>query len=148
MSLTKRKGPARFIIILLVGALVAWSIYQELRADLEVGQLEYRMVTGNLDNSFEVIMLETEKQYTIIDSDFKEIFENNDAEVISRKEQISLLQKYNYLQYRVNIHLHVKNEKAQYRVNRETFNQMKFKSNIKFEIDRKVKDSIKAIIDI
>jgi len=130
MSLTKQRGPARILILIIAAVIIGW------------------MVSGYLDNSFEVIMLETEKQYTVIDSEFKEIFENNDAEVISRQEQLTLLQKYGDLQYRVNIHLHVKNEKAHYRLSRENFNRMRFNTNLKFEVDRKVKDSITAIVEI
>ena len=147
-GLTSQRKSGRFFALVLAAIIVGWTIYQEYKPHHEIGKLEYRMVTGDLNNSFEVIMLETSKQYTVLDTEVKDIFENNDAEIISRPEQLRLLQKYKNIQYRVNINQHVKGENAQFRLSREKFNQIKFESEIKFEIDRKVKDSIISIVEM
>ena len=147
-SLSKQRGSGRVFALALAAIIIGWTIYQEYKSHQEVGQIEYRIVSGYLNNSFEVIMLETAKQYTVIDTEFKDIFQNNDAEIITRPEQLKLLQKYKEVQYRVNINQHVKGENAQYRLSREKFNQIKFNTDIKFELDRKVKDSIISIIEM
>ena len=144
--LTKQKGPGRYFALALAAIIVGWTIYQEYKPHEELAQLEYRLITGYVNNSLEVIMIETAKQYTVLDADFKDIFQNNDAEIISRAEQLKLLQKYRNIQYRVNFNQVVKEENAQFRLSRERFNQVKFDTNIKFEIDRKVKDSIISIV--
>ncbi len=144
--LTKQKGPGRYFALALAAIIVGWTIYQEYKPHEELAQLEYRLITGYVNNSLEVIMIETAKQYTVLDADFKDIFQNNDAEIISRAEQLKLLQKYRNIQYRVNFNQVVKEENAQFRLSRERFNQVKFDTTIKFEIDRKVKDSIISIV--
>jgi len=148
MPISAQRKPLRVLILIIAAFIVAWSVYQESRAKVEVGELEYRMVSGILGGTFEVIMLETEKQFNLNDSAFISVFQINDAEIISRAEQLSLLQKYNNLQYRVNMYQNVKEEQAQFRVSREIFNQLKFNTNIKFEVDRKVQDSIVTIIEM
>ncbi len=147
-SLSKQRGPGRAFALALAAIIIGWTIYQEYKGHQEVGQIEYRMISGYLNNSFEVIMIETAKQYTVIDPEFKDVFQNNDAEIVTRPEQLQLLQKYKDVQYRVNIKQNEKGENAQYRLSREKFNQIKFNSNIKFEIDRKVKDSIISIVEM
>ncbi len=143
-----QRKSTRTILLAFAALIFAWTIYQEYRPHYEVGQMEYRLVTGIQGNSFEIIMLETAKQYTVLDAEFKEIFEHNDAEVISRPEQLKLLQKYKDLQYRVSINNLAKERKAQFRLSREHFNMMRFNTTIQFEIDRKVKDSIISIVDM
>lgn len=148
MPIKSQRNTGRYFILLLAAGVVIWSVYQEFKPHQEVGQMEYRLLTGINDNTFEVIMLETSKQFTVFDTSLKEIFEYNDAEVISRPEQLQLLQTYNDLQYRVSLHNIVSEEKAEYRLSRENFNNLRFNSNIRFEIDRKVKDSITSIVGI
>ena len=84
----------------------------------------------------------------MIDSDFKDVFMYNDAEVVSRPEQLNLLQTYKDLQYRVSMHTYPRDEKAEFRLSRDNFNRMRFKTNIKFEIDRKVRDSITTLVEM
>ena len=148
MPVAQQRKPVRYFVLFIAAGIMIWSFYQELRPHYEVGKLEYRMVTGVRDNAIEIIMVETEKQFTVIDSDFKEIFEYNDAEVVSRPEQLNLLQVYKDLEYRVSIHEYPRNEKAEYRLSRDNFNKMKFNTSIKFEIDRKVRDSISSIVEM
>ena len=148
MSVTQQNRPLRYLVLIIAAGILIWSFYQELRPHNEVGQMEYRMVTGVKDNALEIIMVETEKQFTVIDSDFKEIFEYNDAEVVSRPEQLNLLQTYKDLQYRVSMHQYPRNEKAEFRLSRDNFNKMRFNTNIKYEIDRKVRDSITSIVEM
>lgn len=138
----------RPFILVFAALIFGYTIFQEFKPHYEVGDLEYRLVTGSQNDAFEVIMLETAKQYTVLNVDFKDIFENNDAEIISRPEQLQLLQKYKDLEYRVNIHKDISEGKAQYRLSRENFNKIKFNTKIKFEVDRKVKDSITSIVEL
>ncbi len=147
-SQAPQRKSIRSIILVIAAVIFAWTIYQEFRPHYDVGEMEYRLITGQKSGSFEVIMLETAKQFTVLDAEFKDIFENNDAEVITRQEQLKLLQKYMDLQYRVNIHVHVKEEKAQFRLSRENFNKIQFNTKLKYELDRKVKDSIIALVEM
>lgn len=136
----------RTFILVFAAVIFGYTIYQELKPHYEVGQMEYRLVTGSLDGLLQVIMIETSSQITVLFPDFKEIFENNDAELVSRSEQLEMLQNTNDLQYRVSFNLPVKGEKAEFRLSRENFNLMKFNREIKFEVDRKVRDSISSIV--
>ena len=126
----------------------AWSIYQEVKPKTEVGVMEYRMISGVQDDIFKVILLETDDKFNVHDTEFLDVIQDNDAEVISRPEQLRMMQKYDNLQYRVNFFQYPKEEQHQYRTSRDVFNQMKFNNIIKFEIDRKVRDSIVAIIEM
>lgn len=146
MSLTKQRGPARIFILIFAALIVLWSFYRDYKSNTDVGLMEYRMITGHLNNSLEVIMIETKKQITILDQELREIFQNNDAELITRAEHLKLIKKYDDVQYLVNIHRVVKNENGQYKVSREQFNQFSFKTNTKFQIDNKVRDSISNIV--
>lgn len=139
---TNQRKSTRFLILIIAALIVGWTVYQEFRPNSEVGTMEYRLVTGNQDGEIEIIMIETSKHITVLNSSLKEIFENNDAEIISRPEQLELLQQYRNLQYRVSLNKDVKNENIQLRLSREDFNKILFDSKIVFRTDRKVQDSI------
>jgi len=132
--------------LVFAAVIFGYTIYQELKPHYEVGQMEYRLVTGTLDGVQEVIMIETSRRITVLFTEFSEIFENNDAELVSRAEQLEMMQKTDDLQYRVSVNLPVKGEKAEFRLSRENFNLLKFNREIKFEVDRKVRDSISSIV--
>jgi len=136
------------MVLVFAVVIFAYTIYQEFKPHYEVGKMEYRLVTGTQEGSFEIIMIETEEQYTVLNSTFKEIFENNDAEIISRPEQLELLQSYDNLQYRVSINKEVQGGKAQFLLSRENFNMIRFGTKLKFEVDRKVRDSITSIVEM
>jgi hypothetical protein len=148
MPVSSQRRSLRYLVLIIAAVIVAYSVYNESRGQVEVGKMEYKLVCGTLEESFKVIMLETEPQFMVHDSDFTSFFEPNDAEVVSRAEQLKMLQKYDKLEYRVNICLCAKDEQAQYRLSRELFNQIIFETNIKFKTDRKVRDSIITIIEM
>ncbi len=145
-TLRNQNKSFRMLILIIAVVLVAWSVWQDRKANTKLGELEYKMVTGVKDGSFQVIMLETSDRFFVLDSTFRSIFDNNDAEAITRPEQLQLLSAYKDLQYRVGFHQFVTEKQAQFRVNRDIFNQLEFNKNIKFEINKKVLDSLNQIL--
>ena len=78
------------------------------------------MVTGEQNGNFQVIMFETSDRFFVLDSAFKQVFEENDAEVVSRPEHVQLLAKYKNLQYRAGLSIGEDIEKNLFLVDAET----------------------------
>jgi hypothetical protein len=125
--------------------IIAWSIYQEKKPVKAAANLEFRMVTGQKDGNFQVIMFETPDRYFVLDEAFKEVFEQNDAEIISRQEQVKLLSAYKKLQYRAGLSTGEQETKTQVRMSRELFNSLRFNTVFTTEIHSKVRDSLLSI---
>jgi len=142
---TSNKSTRIFIWILAL-AFLAWTFYQNRKPHTEAGRLEYRMVTGEKDGSFQVIMLETADRFTVLDSLYRDIFTDNGEEVVTRPEQLQLLEHYKNIQYRAGVNVTEKNRKVMYRTSRELFNQLKFNEPLQVEVNRKVTDSLNRII--
>lgn len=106
------------------------------------------MVTGMQDGNFQVIMFETSDRFFVLDSLFKQTFEQNDAEIVSRQEQLQLLSKYKDLQYRASLSVGKEQVKKQVRMTRELFNILDFNSPFTAEIHHKILDSLTTISDI
>ena len=129
----------------MAAAILLWTWYQEQKPDVQSGVLEYKMVSGEKDGVFQVIMLETQDRITVLDAAYREIFENNDAEVVTRPEQLQMLENYNNLEYRLGFNQRSNNTKKQYRTSRELFNSIPFGPEIKYEIAGKKPDSLAAL---
>lgn len=112
------------------------------------GQLEFRLITGIQGGTFQIIMMETADRIFVLDSVFKQSFENNDAEIITRKEQLQLLSRYADLQYRAGFTVGKNNEKKELRMTRELFNQLSFSNPNTLEIHPKIRDSLMSFSEI
>jgi len=139
--------PSRIFLIVIALGIVGYSFFKQRQDNKKVGELEYRMVSGIKDGQFQIIMLETADRFNVLDSAFRSVFDQNDAEVISRTEQVSLFSSYTDLQYRIGVHECTDEEKIQYRVNRELFNQFTFNTRFKYQVDAAVGDSVSQILD-
>ncbi|MBT3242286.1 MAG: hypothetical protein HN352_03985 [Bacteroidetes bacterium] len=142
---SKQNTSIRFIILTLAVIFVIWSVYQERIAKTQLGVVEFKMVTGEKNGSFQVIMLETSDRFFVLDSAFRKTFETNDAEVVSRPEQLQLLSAYSDLQYRVGFHQIANGQRTQFRINRDHFNLLEFNKEIEFTIHRKITDSLNQL---
>jgi len=132
----------RFIILIIAVLFVIWSVYQEKKPQKTAGELEFRLITGIQNGTFQIIMLETADRFFVLDSAFKQSFDNNDAEIVSRPEQLQLLSSYQDLQYRAGFTLGEDNLKKELRLSREIFNQLPFNKTISLEIHSKIQDSL------
>jgi len=137
----------RLIILIITIPIVIWSVYQEKKPQQTDGELEFRLITGIRNGSFQIIMLETSDRFFVLDSSFRQSFENNDAEIVTRREQLQLLSSYQDLQYRAGFSIGEQNQKKEVRLSREMFNQLPFKKRLNLEIHSKVQDSIINISD-
>lgn len=100
------------------------------------------MVTGFKDGQFHVILLETADRYVILDSAYREILTTEDGELVSRPKQIRLLEDYQNIEYRVGFNEESTGLKPGYRATRELFNQLKFMQPMKYEVNKKQRDSL------
>ena len=149
MSLTRQSNKSvRMLIMIIALIIIAWSVYQEKKPVKSAANLEFRMVTGQKDGNFQVIMFETPDRYFVLDSAFRQTFEQNDAEIVSRQEQVKLLSAYQDLQYRAGLSIGKKNTKAQVRMSRDLFNALRFSTQFSAKIDSKVQDSLLSIAPI
>ncbi|MEA1875292.1 MAG: hypothetical protein U9N86_00365 [Bacteroidota bacterium] len=132
----------RFILLIIATVFVVWSVYQEKKPEKTAGTLEFRLITGIQNGNFQIIMLETADRFFVLDSAFKHSFEDNDAEIVTRPEQLQLLSSYKDLQYRAGFSLGENNLKKEVRLSRELFNQLPFNKTMSIEIHSKIQDSL------
>lgn len=132
----------RYGLLVMVVGLLIWNYIQGRRPDIKTGILEYRMVTGFKDGQFHVILLETADRYVILDSAYREILTTEDGELVSRPKQIRLLEDYQNIEYRVGFNEESTGLKPGYRATRELFNQLKFMQPMKYEVNKKQRDSL------
>lgn len=143
---TKQSNKTIRIFILVFGVgLILWSLYQERKPQKELCSLEYRMVTGLKDGNFQVILMETADRFFVLDSAFRETFEVNDAEIISRQEQVKLMAAYQDLQFRASLANDQSGLTRQVRLTREEFNRLSFSQLFEAEISKQVPDSLISI---
>lgn len=146
MNQTRTSNKRIRVFILIIGAgIIIWSLYQERRPQQATAQLEFRMVTGERNGQFQVIMMETADRFFVLDSAFRGVFETNDAEIVSRQENLQLMAAYDNLQYRAGLDILNPVEKKQVRLSRELFNQLQFESPFQASISRQVADSLAGI---
>jgi len=142
---TRSRKNIRIVLYLILAGILIWSFYQNSRPQREAGELEFRMITGVENGLFQIIMIETIDRFTIPDSAFRHLFTENTTEIVSRQEQMLLMEKYEDLQFRAGFHLRGSRQKAVYRLSREQFNALSFVRVIDLEIDRKVSDSVRFL---
>ncbi|MCK5821065.1 MAG: hypothetical protein KAH17_04230 [Bacteroidales bacterium] len=138
----------RLIIMIIAIPFIIWSVYQEKKPQKTDGELEFRLITGIQQGDFQVIMFETADRFFVLDSAFKQSFENNDAEIVTRREQLQLLSSYKDLQYRAGFSIGENDLKKEVRLSREMFNQLPFKKRMSIKIHSKVQDSLISISGI
>jgi len=146
MSLTRQSNKTfRILTLVVVTVIIIWSVYQEKKPEKSVAELEFRMVTGELNDNFQVIMFETSDRFFVLDSAFRQVFELNDAEVVSRQENVKLLAKYSNLQYRAGLSIGEDQLKKEVRLSRELFNLVHFNQTYSAETHSQVTDSLLSI---
>lgn len=138
---TPNKG-IRYLIMVVALGFLAWSLYQEKKPEEIIATMEYRMVTGQRDGHFQIIMMETADRFFVLDSVFRETFEGNDAEIVSRQEFVRLLGNYKDVQFRAGFSAEPEYHIKQLRTSREHFNQLSFESRVSALVSRKVPDSL------
>ena len=129
------------ILVVVIGVF-AWTYFQEKKQTKHSGTIEYRMVTGQKNGQFQVILLETADRYVILDSTFREALVTEDGELISRPKQLLLLEKYQNIDYRVGFNEEPSGLKTCYRVTRELFNSLRFGTKMPFEVNKKQPDTL------
>jgi len=149
MSLRRQSNKTlRILTLVVVTVIILWSVYQEKKPKESVAELEFRMVTGEQDGNFQVIMFETSDRFFVLDSAFRQVFEVNDAEVVSRPEHVQLLAKYSNLQYRAGLSIGEDQLKKEVRLSRELFNLIHFNQTYSAETHSQIRDSLLTISQI
>jgi hypothetical protein len=133
------------VLIMLLGVFL-WNYFQERKPLIQAGKLEYRMVAGTRDSSFQVILLETADRYVILDSAYREILTTEDGELMSRAKQLRLLEQYQNIEYRVGFNEETSGLKPGYRVTRELFNSFRFGESVRYEVNKKQRDALLQLI--
>lgn len=136
----------RYSLLVFVLAFFIWNYFQGQKPLIKTGTLEYRMVTGTKDGHFQVILLETSDRFVILDSAYRDILISEDGELVSRPKQLRLLEKYQNIEYRVGFNEQSSGLKPGYRITRELFNELKFGEPMKYEVNKKQRDSLVEII--
>lgn len=140
---TRKPNPwLRWGILILVLGIFLWNYFQEQKPLTQTGKLEYRMIGGTRNGNFQVILLETADRYVILDSAYRDVLVTEDGELISRAKQLRLLENYQNIEYRVGFNEESSGLKPTYRVTRELFNQLQFGDPIRYEVNKKQKDSL------
>jgi hypothetical protein len=132
----------RYGILVFVLGVFLWNYIHDHKPLIQTGRLEYRMVTGIRENHLQVILLETADRFVILDSAYREILISEDGELISRPKQLRLLEKYQNIEYRVGFSEESSGLKPGYRVTREVFNELRFGELMKYEVNKKQRDSL------
>jgi hypothetical protein len=145
---TRKPNPyLRWGLLIIVLGLFLWNYFQEQKPLLQTGILEYRMVAGTRDGALQVILLETADRYVILDSTYRDVLVAEDGELVSRPKQLQLLEKYQNIEYRVGFSEESSGMKPAYRVTRELFNQFRFGQPVKYEVNKKQRDSLLGIME-
>jgi len=132
----------RYSLLVFVLAFFVWNYFQGKKPVIQTGTLEYRMVTGTKEGHFQVILMETPDRYVILDSAYREVLVSEDGELVSRAKQLRLLEKYQDIEYRVGFDERSSGLKPGYRVTRELFNELKFGEPMKYQVNKKQRDSL------
>jgi len=141
-EIRKQNPYFRYGLLIIVLGTFLWSYLQNQKPAIQTGTLEYRMVAGTKDGHFQIILLETSDRYVILDSAYREVLVSEDGELISRPKQLKLLEKYQNIEYRVGFNEESSGLKPGYRVTRELFNGFKFGELMKYEVNKKQRDSM------
>ena len=141
-TLAKRNNPFRIFLLIFAVGIVIWSVYQERKPADHQASLEFRMITGYENGVFQLIMVETPDRIFVLDSTFRDQFQNNTAETVTGPEQLALMEKYDQLQFRAGYHILGSDQKKEVRMTRELFNALRFEAPQEILIAPKVKDSL------
>ncbi len=147
MDTVRKPNPyLRYGVIIAVLGVFVWTYFQEKKPRIETGSLEFRMVTGLQDGTFQVILIETPDRYVILDSTYRDALNLDDEEMISRPEQLKLLEKYQNIEYRIGFNEESTATKPSYRVTREVFNTADFGNPIRYEVSKQTKDALVRLV--
>ncbi|MFH0761173.1 MAG: hypothetical protein V2A67_06690 [Bacteroidota bacterium] len=147
METVKKPNPyIRYGVFIAVLGVFLWTYFQEKKPRIETGNLEFRMVSGLQEGTFQVILIETPDRYVILDSTCREVLNLEDGEMVSRPEQLKLLEKYQNIEYRVGFNEGSTGTKPSYRVTREVFNSVAFGHPIQYEVSKKAKDALVKLV--
>lgn len=137
----------RYVLLAVVIGLLVYNWYNRQKPIVREGLLEYRMITGNRDGQLQVILLETADRYFILDSVFRELLSPEGEELVTRPDQLHLLEYYDGVEYRAGFSEGSGVVKTAYRTTREVFNQLGFGKTIKYQVDRKVSDGLQQLVE-
>ena len=147
MDTVRKPNPyLRYGVIIAVLGVFLWTYFQEKKPRIETGNLEFRLVSGLQDGTFQVILIETPDRYVILDSTYRDVLNLEDEEMISRPEQLKLLEKYQNIEYRVGFNEGSTATKPSYRVTREVFNTVAFGNPIRYEVSKQTKDALVRLV--
>lgn len=147
MDTVRKPNPyVRYGVIIAVLGVFLWTYFQEKKPRIETGSLEFRMVSGLQEGTFQVILIETPDRYVILDSTYREVLNLEDEEMISRPEQLKLLEKYQNIEYRLGFNEGSTGTKPSYRVTREVFNGVAFGNPVPYEVSKKTKDALVRLV--
>jgi len=146
---TPRQGSKliRFAVLAIVIGLLVYNWYDRQKPLIREGMLEYRIITGTKDGQLQVILLETADRYFILDSTFRETLSPEGEELVTRPDQLHLLEYFDGIEYRAGFSEGSGLVKATYRTTREVFNGLAFGRTIKYQVDRKVSDGLQQLVD-
>lgn len=136
----------RYGILIVILGVFLWNYLQGQKPLIQTGNLEYRMVAGTKDGHFQIILLETADRYVILDSAYRTVLVSEDGELISRPKQLRLLENYQNIEYRVGLSEESSGLKPGYRATRELFNELKFGVPMKYEVNKKQRDSMVGMV--
>lgn len=147
MDTVRKPNPIiRYGVFVAVLGVFLWTYFQEKKPRIETGNLEFRMVSGMQEGIYQVILIETPDRYVILDSTYREALNLEDEEMISRPEQLKLLEKYQNIEYRIGFNEVSTGTKPSYRVTREVFNSVDFGDPIPYEVSKKTKDALVKLV--
>ena len=135
----------RYVALGIALFVVIFSLIEKSRPVTRTGTLEFRMVAGEVQGQFQIILLETADRYIILDSAFREILTAEDGELISRPKQLRLLEKYNEIEYRAGFSEPREGLKPVYQTSRELFNEFVFGKPFTYKISKERTDSLTGI---
>jgi hypothetical protein len=146
---TARQGSKliRYAVLAVVIGLLVYNWYDRQKPLIREGVLEYRLITGTKDGQLQVILLETADRYFILDSTFRETLSPEGEELVTRPDQLHLLEYFDGIEYRAGFSEGSGLVKATYRTTREVFNGLVFGRTIKYQVDRKVPDGLQQLVD-
>jgi len=143
----KQSPYVRYTILVAVLGVFLWTYFQEKKPRVETGTLEYRMVTGVNKGNFQLIVMEIPESFIIPDSAYRKVFDNSQAELVSRPLQVKMMETFQNIEYKIGINEESSRTKPTYRVTREVFNSVRFGVPLKYEIDKKQKDGIIKLVE-
>ncbi len=132
---TTRRSSVTSILSLTIIALVIILSYCS--PIIEVGIIEYKLITGTNDNKLHIIMHNTGGEIFSRDNKYKNFISAKDGNlVVDKALEDEIKSAYSDITYRISICLSSNNETVTLTASKDIFNNLKVGSTAKFEINR------------